>query len=256
MDRCQRMDDGTTVTDHGNLMSVPDQLLDNLPWNALTGPQQDFAEGDGLARRYRRPFALFSAVERLDHDGWTALGQLVKPGGVAILFQPHVEVDDRFSEVGRYSCYQMIADGPLNLRAAAADTELVQLGADDADEMVALTSLTEPGPFFADTYQLGTYLGVRENGRLIAMAGERLRASGAAEISAVCTHPDARRRGLAAQLTSAMVEVIQQRGDLPLLHVAESNVAAIPVYEQLGFRTRCRFDAVAARYQTDSPTET
>lgn len=229
--------------------SVSDELLDNLPWHALTGPQSSFAEGSGTALRYRRPFGVFSATARLDADGWSALGEMIGPGRGFVLFQPNIgDTPTGFTETGRHLTYQMVADGDLNLRSTTGSgVELIELGDDDAAEMVELTELTQPGPFFPETHRLGTYLGVRENGRLIAMAGERLRAAGAAEISAVCTHPDARRRGLAAILTSAMVDVIRGRGDLPLLHVARTNSAAIPVYEQLGFRIRCSIDAITAR---------
>ncbi|MEL7155879.1 MAG: GNAT family N-acetyltransferase [Actinomycetota bacterium] len=230
-----------------------DDVLDNMPWHALTGPQAALAEGPGPALRYPRNVSIFCAAERLDREGWTALAEMVGPGRAVVLFQAEVgDVPPFFQELSRAPVLQMVADGvePATLDAST-DAEIVPLSPADAEEMVALTDLTRPGPFAAETHRLGTYLGIREEGRLIAMAGERLRTDQAAEISAVCTHPDARRRGLAAALTRAMMDEIEARGQLALLHVAEDNVGAIAVYEQLGFRVRKRVVGFAARAVED-----
>jgi ribosomal protein S18 acetylase RimI-like enzyme len=234
-----------------------DAVLDNLPWHALSGPQASFTENLGTrAYRYRRPVGLFFACESLDIDGWAALTELAGPKGTIVLFQPDIgPVPEGLNELGRFPTWQMVADGPPTTAVprSLSGLEVVQLGVDDVDEMLTLTALTQPGPFFPETHQLGTYLGVRAGGRLVAMAGERLRAAGAAEISAVCTHPDYQRRGLGAALTAAMVEVIRARGDLALLHVVKTNANAIRVYEQLGFRIRRELEALAARAATPSP---
>jgi predicted GNAT family acetyltransferase len=105
-------------------------------------------------------------------------------------------------------------------------------------EILDLVARTRPGPFWPRTHELGTYLGIRDNGRLVAMAGERLRPPGWTEISAVCTAAEARGRGCAARLVGALVERILARGDHPFLHVAESNTGAIALYERIGFETR------------------
>ena len=104
--------------------------------------------------------------------------------------------------------------------------------------MRALAELTQPGPFHARTHALGGFVGVRENGRLIAMAGERLQAPGFTEISAVCTHPDARGRGLAGKLMRLVAAGIVARGEQLFLHVYPHNKGAIALYERLGFRHR------------------
>lgn len=229
-------------------MAVSTEILDNLPWFALSGRQSTFAEGPGPALRFRRSVSLFCGAEQLDEARWQALAEMAGPGRAIVLFQATVgDVPESFIELGRVPTYQMVADGLPTLEVDASGFEIVRLGPDDAREMIDLVALTEPGPFFPETYQLGTYLGVREEGRLIAMAGERLQTHEASEISAVCTHPDARRRGLAAILTSAMMDEIRERDQLPLLHVAETNTPAIKVYEQLGFRVRCDITGLAAR---------
>jgi GNAT superfamily N-acetyltransferase len=231
------------------LTAAQEESLDNLPWFALNSVHASFAQGDGPALKYKRSMAVFCGTARLDPAGWRALADLVKPGRAVVLFQPEPgPVPDGFDEVFRSSAWQMVADGPVTPRPVDGQPpELVRLGDEDVDEMLALTELAEPGPFFQETHLLGTYLGVREDGRLVAMAGERLRTDCVAEISAVSTHPDVRRRGLGGLLTMAMVELIRSRGELAMLHVAKTNSAAIPLYEQLGFRVRGEVQSVAAR---------
>ncbi len=231
------------------LTAAQEESLDNLPWFALNTVHAPYAEGAGPALKYRRSMAVFCGTERLGPDGWRALTDLVRPGRAVVLFQPAPgPVPATFEEVFRSSAWQMVADGPVTPQAVqGTQPELVELGDDDVEEMLALTALAEPGPFFQETHLLGTYLGVRENGRLVAMAGERLRTDNVAEISAVSTHPDVRRRGLGGLLTMAMVDVIRERGQLAMLHVAKTNAAAIPLYEKLGFRIRGEVESVAAR---------
>jgi predicted GNAT family acetyltransferase len=113
-----------------------------------------------------------------------------------------------------------------------------ELNFSHVDEMLALVELTEPGPFLKRTPELGSYLGIREAGKLVAMAGERLKLYGYTEISAVCTHPDYRGRGYASSLVSILIQRITKRNEIPFLHVRTENVDAIRVYEKLGFKTR------------------
>jgi predicted GNAT family acetyltransferase len=104
--------------------------------------------------------------------------------------------------------------------------------------MLELVAETDPGPFLTRTIELGDYLGIRSDGALVAMAGERFRLDGWTEISAVCTKPDHRGRGLASQLVGALVASIQARSQRPFLHVLSTNTGAIRLYEEIGFRVR------------------
>ena len=104
--------------------------------------------------------------------------------------------------------------------------------------MVALATLTKPGPFGRRTHELGTYLGIRCDGKLVAMAGERLKVPGYTEVSAVCTHPDHLGKGYARALMTEIMRGIRDVGDIPMLHVRADNARAIELYERLGFRTR------------------
>jgi predicted GNAT family acetyltransferase len=129
--------------------------------------------------------------------------------------------------------------------AAAPDPEAVRLGAGDVPEMLALVERAQPGPFLPRTVEMGTYLGIRREGRLIAMAGERLHPPGWTEISAVCTDDAFRGQGLATRLVHAVAHGIAERGETPFLHASAANVSAIRLYEALGFRLRRRLTFAA-----------
>jgi predicted GNAT family acetyltransferase len=132
-------------------------------------------------------------------------------------------------------CNQMTAAA---ITPGAARFEIVPLCDADAGEMLALATLTEPGPFFHRTHQLGDFIGVKQNGKLVAMAGERMKPDGFTEISGVCTHPDHRGRGYAGGLMRIVAQKILTRGETPFLHVYDHNAGAIALYEALGFRFR------------------
>jgi predicted GNAT family acetyltransferase len=122
----------------------------------------------------------------------------------------------------------------------ARGIELCVLSEADVPDMLALTALTHPGPFRSQTYTLGTYLGIRVDGRLAAMGGQRMHVPGYREISAVCTHPDFQGRGYARRLVSRLVAETFDRGLVPFLHVEEANQRAQTVYRGLGFVERAR----------------
>ena len=115
--------------------------------------------------------------------------------------------------------------------------EIVELGDSDSSDMLELTALTKPGPFGRRTHELGYYVGIRDHGNLVAMAGERLKVPGFTEVSAVCTHPDHLGKGYAAALMTEVMRGIRERGETPFLHVRADNSRAIAIYERLGFRT-------------------
>ena len=220
-------------------------LLDNPVWHALTGPQQKVAEATASAARYEPDVAVFSAVsDEPPSSTWEELRSLVGAGGVAVLFCEPTGMPAEWERLFRLGALQMMATRVLSGKADSA----VLLGPDDVDDMLALVARTNPGPFERRTNELGDYLGVRDDdGTLIAMAGMRMHAPGYVEISAVCTDERARGRGLATALVRAMVGRIRDRGESPLLHVAEENVGAIRLYEALGFETRLRTEIFGAR---------
>lgn len=226
---------------------VPDRdaaVLDNAAWHSLAGPHAHFAIGDDLVRRYPEDVAPFVAVRTWDDPRvWDALRDLVGPGAEVGLSGYEGDLPEGWEFLGGGEGVQLVETDALRPRP---DDEAIELGADDAAEMMAIVERNQPGPFRPRTYELGRYIGIRRGGRLVAMAGERLHPTGWTEISAVAVDADHRRQGLASRLVLDVAFHIQQRGDRALMHAAASNVGAIAAYERLGFALRRvnRFAAV------------
>lgn len=219
--------------------------LDNMMWHALSGPQRYLSEGDERARRYPTDVGPFGAVPdepRAEHV--EALRELVGPGNVAVLLRGEVEAPDGWEVLGLINAVQMI--GPAQA-THASDPRIVALGASDADEMVSLATRTKPGPFAQRTWTLGRYLGIRIEGRLVAMAGQRAITTDYVEISAVCTDPTYTGRGLGSALVRAQIDTILSEGKQPMLHAAADNARAITLYEHLGFSVRRSVGGVVMR---------
>ncbi|MGC4982265.1 MULTISPECIES: GNAT family N-acetyltransferase [unclassified Streptomyces] len=218
-------------------------VLDNAAWAALTGPHAHLAERVGRAARYPTDVSPFTALDDpADPRSWDDLAALVGPGAVTPVTAVQA-VPDGWTVEHSGDGVQLTA---TTLHSEPAP-EAVRLGPADVPEILGLIALTRPGPFLPRTVELGTYLGIREGGRLIALAGERLRPPGWTEISAVCTHPDHRGRGLATRLVRAVAAGIRERGDIPFLHAAADNTNAIRLYESIGFTLRRRTRFVLVR---------
>jgi ribosomal protein S18 acetylase RimI-like enzyme len=216
--------------------AAEESVLDNPVWSALTGRQAPLAVRRGFAARFDPAVSPFVGLADDSADSWADLAELLPAGAAAVMFQPaHVAVGwtETFSALG----LQMIAETVEPLRPRD-DSGILALGPDDYAEMHDLASRTRPGPFERRTPELGGYLGVRRDGELVAMAGERLRPTGWTEISAVCTDESVRGQGLAGRLVRAVATSVTDRGDRAMLHVAASNSGAIALYERLGFRIR------------------
>jgi ribosomal protein S18 acetylase RimI-like enzyme len=212
-------------------------ILDNAAWTSLLGPHARFAMVNGQAARYPEDVSPFVAISpEPDERVWDDLATLVGPGGNVALAGAQLTPPDEWEVVGRGNGVQMIAP---NFRGER-DAEIVRLTASDVPEMLELVGRTKPGPFLPRTIELGDYLGVRRNGALVAMAGERLHPPGWTEISAVCTDEQYRGHGLATRLVNAVGAGIVARGDTPFLHASSLNTNAIRLYETLGFTVRRR----------------
>ena len=227
--------------------STDEHFLDNAVWHALRGPLSRFAAPHSTAElvHFDSEVNVFSAVETIDEAGWNRVAELVGLEGVCGFFRDVIPDPPVGWEVHyRDRCLQMIAGDIPD----PSGVEVVRLGSDDAAEMLALANLTEPGPFAARTYELGRYVGVRRDGQLLAMAGERFRVPGFVEISGVCTHPDARGEGLAGELTLNVAHSVRANGEEAMLHVLEANENAIRLYQKLGFVVRRSVDVVFAQW--------
>jgi predicted GNAT family acetyltransferase len=210
--------------------------LDRPPWSALNSSHAAFAMGDDLARRYRPEYSPLSAVREVSVPCLQALSALMQPGEMVGLFNAEpVAASGDLVEVVHKPLEQFVY-GAHEVNAAGAEFE--RLTEADVPEMMALVKLTDPGPFAVRTIALGDYLGFRSGGRLAAMAGERMKFPGFTEISAVCTHPDHRGRGLAEALVRTLMRNIFGRGEVPFLHIFRDNTAAGALYKKLGFTHR------------------
>jgi GNAT superfamily N-acetyltransferase len=210
------------------------RLLDNVVWHALTGLHAEFALGTSEARRYSRGFSGIVGFADLERPAFAALRPFCDPG-------------DQFHCVGWSGAappgWRIEFEGAIckmiwNGAVPAADTAFapVRLGTQHVAQMLALVELTRPGPFGPRTIELGEYVGCFEGERLVAMAGERMRAGAFREISGVCTHPAYQGRGLARRLIDTLIRREIERGETPFLHVLRSNVNAVGMYERMGFR--------------------
>lgn len=212
------------------------QVLDNPVWHALRGPHAHLAEHEGLARRYQPDVTPFAALpDDADAGAWADLARLVAGGGMVAIFRDRVDPPDGWQELMRFPTLQLVWPDRSPPPPALTPEPLT---VDDLDQMLDLVARTVPGPFLPRTIELGGYVGLRDGGRLVAMAGERFNTGEHAEISAVCTDAEHRGRGLAAALVHHLIGSIRSRGEVPFLHVVDDNVGAIALYERLGFTRR------------------
>ena len=196
----------------------PAHPLDQPIWTALTTRQQAFAEGGALALRYPPAVGPFADITDMSPRAFAALGALMSGSEIAVLFTPEAVVAPAEFKILLAKTGEQMIGTPREcpLRAALSPS---LLGANDVPEMMALAELTKPGPFGTRTHELGTFLGIRVDGQLVAMTGERMKPAEYTEMTAVCVHPAHRGRGYAQVLLGAVARQIVARGEIPFLHV-------------------------------------
>jgi ribosomal protein S18 acetylase RimI-like enzyme len=211
-----------------------DHVLDRVVAASLEGHHARFARRRGRAVRYENDVTPFFAIEDAhDPAAWDDAAELLDDGETAAF--PGVSTcPSEWELIAKLDGVQMVGTNV----SPKHDPEAIRLGPHDVPEILDLISRTEPGPFLQRTIELGTYLGIRRDGALIAMAGERMHPPGWTEISAVCTDPAYRGQGLAGRLVRAVSAGIQERGETPLLHAAATNESAVRLYRSLGFTER------------------
>jgi ribosomal protein S18 acetylase RimI-like enzyme len=210
--------------------------LERPPWSALTTAHSGFALGNDLARRYPPDMAPMAGVREVSGASLEALAALMAPGDVVGLFDAKpVSASGNLVALAHKAIEQMVYAGS---EPAPVAGEFASLTTSDAPAMMQLAELTKPGPFARRTIALGSYVGIRSGGQLVAMAGERMRFDGFTEISAVCTHPDHRGRRHAVLLVNALMRNILTRGETPFLHIYSDNTGAAALYRKLGFSYR------------------
>lgn len=221
--------------------------LDQPIWSALTTSQRALAEGDGRVRRYPPLMTPFADMSELTEENFAALAALMAPQDIAVLFTPDAVTPPASFNVVLADTGEQMVGAPVETPADGVD--IIALGAADVPEMIELTALTKPGPFSTRTHELGTFLGIRADGRLVAMIGERMKPAHYTEITAVCVHPSHRGRGYGQMLLSAISRLIVARGEVPFLHVFSRNDSAIALYRRQGMEIRRRLHVTALKKQ-------
>jgi predicted GNAT family acetyltransferase len=220
-------------------------LLDRPVWSALTSRQAGLAQGGQLAKRYPASIVPFVASRDESAECLQALAVLVGPDESLVMLQvPDIVLPSGIAQVSAAAGVQMLCRRPLR---SVVDDRIQQLTPADAREMLALAELTRPGPFSLQALTLGDFWGVKVGGRLVAMAGERMRQLGYTEVSGVCAHPDARGQGLGKLLSSFVAARIHARGEVPYLHAYATNTTAIALYESIGFELRSSVNVAVVR---------
>ena len=221
--------------------------LDRPIWHALTTRQQALAEGGADARRFPVAVAPFADMVDMSAESFAALGALLSGPDIAVLFTPDaVTAPPAFKVLLAETGEQMVGT-PAEF--SLPGVEIVTLGAADVPAMMALVELTKPGPFSVRTHELGTFLGIRVDGELVAMTGERMKPANYTEMTAVCVHPAHRGRGYAQALLSAVSRQIVARGEIPFLHVFTGNTSAIALYRRQGMEIRRRLHITVLQKQ-------
>lgn len=217
---------------------APAHPLDRPIWTMLTGRQAHLAEGGDRAKRIDRGYGVFGVAADTGAEAQAALAALVPDDGELWIVEGEPwPVPAGMREVKRAVLAQMVAEGPPP-EPREGEPPIVALGEADASEMAALADHAKPGPWGPATHRYGPFFGIRENGRLLAMAGQRILVPGMAEVSGVSTWADCRGRGLARSLIGHVMRAMVARGETPFLHSYADNAGAIGLYESLGFRIR------------------
>jgi predicted GNAT family acetyltransferase len=210
--------------------------LDRPAWNALRTRWAPLSLGDGQALQLAPEYGPFAGTVDRSPKALAALARFdAGEDGLWVLETDDFPAPPGMSVTVRAPCVQMLCQSITVSEPAFAVIPLTEA---DAPEMLALAKLTKPGPFSTATHRLGAFIGVKQDGKLIAMAGERMKPDGFTEVSGVCTHPDHRGQGYAAGLMRLVAHRILERGETAFLHAYATNSGAIALYETLGFRHR------------------
>jgi ribosomal protein S18 acetylase RimI-like enzyme len=211
-------------------------ILNRPAYSALKSRQANFAQSHGAAIAFAPEFAAFAALENDSEQAWQDLAKLeIGNDGFWLLEQNYIGPKAGFYVDKTAHCKQMIFDHEVIIEN---DVEVVELNQNDAKEMHELALLCQPGPFFARTNELAQFIGIKIDGRLVSMMGERLQIDGFSELSALATHPDFQGKKWGKYLLNQVTKRILARGQIPFLHVYAWNEIGIKNYENLGFRVR------------------
>ncbi|MEO8862445.1 MAG: GNAT family N-acetyltransferase [Ginsengibacter sp.] len=214
-----------------------DHILDNAIWNALISGNKIFAVGEPDVKYFPEEIAPFVGLKLLDNDSLERLFEMLPVNRRLVLITAKaLKIPASWTVLQQEKILQMVCEKPTHHEKIK--DQIVPLEKKDIPEMIALTRLTNPGPFLERTIEFGNYKGIFKSNKLVAMAGQRLHAGDFLEISAVCTHPDHLGNGYAGALMLNLAVEYIARGKIPFLHVKKGNAGAIKLYEKIGFTMR------------------
>jgi ribosomal protein S18 acetylase RimI-like enzyme len=209
--------------------------LDNPAWYSLLETHQYFAIGNDAFKRYQPHIVSFAAFHSGKKDILNELNNWMQPEESFFLIGDMPTLPSNYFIETVLPCVQMICTTKIKTNITAS---IEALSEKDDDDMISLINKTLPGYYLRGTRLMGDYFGIRINGELVAMTGERMRMDGLTEISAVVTHPDFTGRGYAQQLVAHTSNKNLAAGITPYLHTGATNERAIKIYELLGYTTR------------------
>ncbi len=218
-------------------------ILDNPIYNALNTNHLVFSEGDEDVKYYHREVASFAGMKTYLEADFRKLQKMMPDEGVFIVFSPDVlEIPNYWKLIREIDMFQFVYEHDF-VSELKNEVSLKDLDQQHVDEMIVLVELTKPGPFLSRTIDLSNYTGVFDEGRLAAMAGHRFHPGNYIEVSAVCAHPDFLGKGYAYAVIREQIKRILGKSQIPFLHVRQDNVAAVKLYEKLGFKIRTKMKA-------------
>lgn len=215
-------------------------VLDNMIWNAISTGNSRIATIANEAGLYHPAIAPFAALKEWNDKNLEQLREMVPAGSRLVVSYPEGTIFDgaKWKLTQRMDCCQMVYENQVANFTTASSPLIVPLSRQHVPQMLELTALTKPGPFFEKTILFGNYFGIFHHGRLAAMTGQRMHPVPFMEVSAVCTHPDFRGKGYAKTLMLHVMKIILDNGFTPFLHVLANNTSAIALYESIGFTIR------------------
>lgn len=221
--------------------------LDNPTWTALTSHQAPIALADGMARRFPPEMTVHGALALPMPQAWDSLARLTGRSPVCLLSAAALQLPPGWSVTGHVEIFQMVQNDAAAGSSAPAGAsrgdapEIIELKESDVAEMSALYEATRPGRKMCPRIQkLGTFVGLRTEGKLVAMGGLRMHVPGFREITTVATMPGFEGRGYAKALVADLIKRIRARNDSPFLTVRVDNTRAVEIYRRLGFQERTR----------------
>jgi ribosomal protein S18 acetylase RimI-like enzyme len=215
-------------------MVVGENKLDNPVWYSISETHKDFGIDCGTIKFYHPDYCPFGGFIVLDDIG-NSISEYAKLTDNFFIIGQKPNVPDNLKLKNELVCLQMIIRAKIN---AAIEDQIVKLKEEHLADLLGLVKMVYPDYFKKKTFSLGDYYGIYKNNQLVAVAGERMQMDQYIEVSAVITHPEHTGKGYAKQLVTHVVNAIFEQNKTPFLHVAESNIGAIRLYEKLGFQTR------------------